>query len=161
MFRGSTKSNFGADWLSNARCGVQSSAAGMVHVGFSHIFDSMRQEIGRFVRRQIDDPQNPVQTIHCIGHSLGGAVATLAADWVKRTTRKHVELHTFGAPKPGLRVLLIASLLYWARTMCTGFTMRRILYPWCLYIPLPIRRCLDLGVLEVLPTHNCLLMRMV
>jgi hypothetical protein len=43
-----------------------------------------------------------VQTIHCIGHSLGGAVATLAADWVKRQTNKHVMLYTFGAPKPGL-----------------------------------------------------------
>ncbi|MCP4338671.1 MAG: hypothetical protein GY799_07215 [Desulfobulbaceae bacterium] len=42
-----------------------------------------------------------MQTIHCIGHSLGGAVATLAAHWVKRTTYKYVELYTFGAPKPG------------------------------------------------------------
>lgn len=100
MSQGSTKSNLGAGWLSNARYGVESSAGGMVHVGFSHIFNSIRQDIGRFISQQINDRKNPVQTIHCIGHSLGGAVATLAADWVKRTTHKHVELYTFGAPKP-------------------------------------------------------------
>ncbi len=42
MFRGSTFANYGADWLSNGRCGVQSSAGGLVHVGFSHIFNSTR-----------------------------------------------------------------------------------------------------------------------
>lgn len=101
LFRGSTTGNYGADWFSNARCGVQSSIGGLVHVGFSHIFNSMRREIERFISKQITDRVNPVQTIHCIGHSLGGAVATLAANWVKRTTHKHVMLYTFGAPKPG------------------------------------------------------------
>lgn len=102
MFRGTTNSNYGADWISDARCGVTSSAGGMVHVGFSHVFKSMHLDIGNFIRRQIDDRTTPVQTIHCIGHSLGGAVATLAADWVRRETNKHVVLYTFGAPKPGL-----------------------------------------------------------
>lgn len=101
MFRGSTQSNYGADWISNARCGVTSSAAGLVHVGFSHIFSSMRLDLDRFISQQMADRENPVQTIHCIGHSLGGAVATLAADWAKRTTHKNVVLYTFGAPKPG------------------------------------------------------------
>ena len=101
MFRGSTTKNYGSDWLSNARCGVQSSAGGLVHVGFSHIFNSMRLEIDNFVSRQIGDLGNPVHSIHCIGHSLGGAVATIAADHIRRTTRKEVLLYTFGAPKPG------------------------------------------------------------
>lgn len=102
MFRGSTIRNYGADWISNARCGVQPSGGGLVHVGFSHIFNSMRLEIDRFVTRQMNDLKHPLQTIHCIGHSLGGAVATLAADCARRTTGKHVVLYTFGAPKPGL-----------------------------------------------------------
>lgn len=101
MFRGSTTKNYGADWLSNARCGVQSSAGGLVHVGFSHIFNSMRLDIDNFVSGQIGDKANPVHTIHCIGHSLGGAVAIIAADHIRRTTRKEVLLYTFGAPKPG------------------------------------------------------------
>jgi hypothetical protein len=101
MFRGSTTRNYGADWISNARCGAQFSMGGLVHVGFSHIFKSMRLDIDSFISLQKNDRKNPVQTIHCIGHSLGGAVATLAAEWVRRTTQKDVILYTFGAPKPG------------------------------------------------------------
>ena len=101
MFRGSTTSHKCADWISNARCGVQSSPGGLVHIGFSHIFNSMCADIDNFIRLQMCDRANPVHTIHCIGHSLGGAVASLAADWARRTTFKHVVLYTFGAPKPG------------------------------------------------------------
>lgn len=101
MFRGSTTKNYGADWFSNARCGVQSSPGGLVHVGFSHIFKSMQKTIDDFVTAQLNDRANPIQTIHCVGHSLGGAVATMAADWAKRKTNKTVFLYTFGAPKPG------------------------------------------------------------
>ena len=40
-------------------------------------------------------------TVHCIGHSLGGAVASLAADWLKKKAGKSVKLYTFGAPRVG------------------------------------------------------------
>ena len=83
MFRGSTMANYGADWFSNGRCGVQVTAAGPVHIGFLQIFNSMRGELEGFVSRLIGDAQNPVHTIHCIGHSLGGAIATLTAGWAK------------------------------------------------------------------------------
>jgi triacylglycerol lipase len=72
-----------------------------VHLGFYHTFSSMCTELGRFVSQQISSGAKPVDTIHCIGHSLGGAIATLTADWAKRTTKKHVVLYTFGAPKTG------------------------------------------------------------
>src|SRR5690625_5942183 len=39
--------------------------------------------------------------VHCIGHSLGGAVATLAADCVARNRPNPVRLCTFGAPRVG------------------------------------------------------------
>jgi len=45
--------------------------------------------------------QNGVKTIHCIGHSLGGAVASLAADWIKENHSSEVKLYTFGAPRVG------------------------------------------------------------
>jgi hypothetical protein len=93
--------NYGADWFNNVRCGVQNTAAGLVHLGFLQIFDSMREELKRFVNTLIGDSKNSVHTIHCIGHSLGGAIATLTADWAKRTTGKQIMLYTFGAPKPG------------------------------------------------------------
>ena len=41
------------------------------------------------------------QVVHCIGHSLGGAIATLAADWVNHTKRSgETKVYTFGAPRP-------------------------------------------------------------
>jgi pimeloyl-ACP methyl ester carboxylesterase len=97
IFRGSTTANRGADWFSNARLGVEVSSTGLpVHIGFNHIFASMRPELKQFL-----DQHKDIHTIHCIGHSLGGAVATLVADWTKSRTGRRVMLYTFGAPKPG------------------------------------------------------------
>ena len=98
IFRGSTAANQGADWVSNARIGVEFSKTGLpVHLGFNHIFSSMLPQIKQFLN------ENQVTgTIHCIGHSLGGAIATLAADWIKSQFGKPVKLYTFGAPRPGL-----------------------------------------------------------
>src|SRR5690606_37491112 len=39
--------------------------------------------------------------VHCIGHSLGGAVASLAADWIAKNTHLPTRLYTFGAPRVG------------------------------------------------------------
>lgn len=39
--------------------------------------------------------------VHCVGHSLGGAVASLAADWVSRTLKLPTKLYTIGAPRVG------------------------------------------------------------
>jgi hypothetical protein len=105
MFRGSTTSNHNADWVSNARIGVSSSKSGLpVHTGFNHIFNSMLPQIQSFLK---DAKQ--IKSVHCIGHSLGGAVATLAADWIKSNKGVPVKLYTFGAPKPGM--MLFANRL--------------------------------------------------
>jgi len=98
IFRGSTSANRNADWISNGRIGVQFSSNGLpVHIGFNSIFKSMLPGIKEFLLANKN-----IETIHCVGHSLGGAVATLAADWVKTYLKKSVKLYTFGAPKPGL-----------------------------------------------------------
>lgn len=101
IFRGSTSANYGADWVSNFRLGIEISDTGLpVHIGFNHILGSMLDAIKEFL-----NANSQVQgTIHCIGHSLGGAVATLAADWVKRNRINPVKLYTFGAPRPGLEM---------------------------------------------------------
>ncbi len=99
IFRGSTSTNNNADWISNARIGVQLSSNSLpVHIGFNEIFKSMLPSIKNF----IDDNKGNIENIHCVGHSLGGAIATLAADWVKTSLKRNVKLYTFGAPKPGL-----------------------------------------------------------
>lgn len=79
MFRGTTLSNYGADLISDVRIGVETSKTGLpVHVGFNHAFCSMLPSIKEFVSANID----ATSTIHVIGHSLGGAVAAIAADWL-------------------------------------------------------------------------------
>ncbi|HRH77785.1 MAG TPA: lipase family protein [Cellvibrionaceae bacterium] len=98
VFRGSTSANHGADWASNARIGVEYSKTGLpVHVGFNAIFKSMLRDIQEFMVQHAEAP-----VVHCIGHSLGGAVATMAADWISQNFKKSVRLYTFGAPRPGL-----------------------------------------------------------
>lgn len=98
MFRGTTTSNYGADIISDIRLGVQISKTGTpVHVGFNHAFCSMLPAIEEFLGKHVD----ATGTIHVIGHSLGGAVAAIAADWLS-SKGKNVKLYTFGAPKPGL-----------------------------------------------------------
>jgi triacylglycerol lipase len=99
IFRGSTKANYFADWVNNCRVGVEYSSTGLpVHLGFNHISTSMLPKIKEFIN------QHPkiTGTVHCIGHSLGGAVATLIADWISSNKPNAVKLYTFGAPRPGL-----------------------------------------------------------
>lgn len=100
MFRGSTHANNGADWVSNFKLGLDFTSSGRpAHVGFLNIFRSMQPQIEQFLSQN----SGRQGTIHCVGHSLGGAVASIAADWVKsfrKTT--DVKLYTFGAPKPGM-----------------------------------------------------------
>jgi len=97
VFRGTTDSK--ADWASNLNVGVQMSQTGLpVHSGFNKVFISMLPGIREFLAKHT----TATGTVHCVGHSLGGAVANLAADWVKKHRGGQVKLYTFGAPRPGL-----------------------------------------------------------
>lgn len=97
VFRGTTKANNNADFITDARIGLTRSHTGLpVHIGFNHTFNSMLTDIARFIAAA-----NVTGTIHCIGHSLGGAVASLAADWAAKNTPYAVKLYTFGAPRVG------------------------------------------------------------
>lgn len=98
IFRGTTTANNYADFLTDARIGITRSAAGLpVHIGFNHCFMSMLPAIRNFL---VSCKPN-MHTVHCIGHSLGGAIAALAADWIARNCRFSVKLYTFGAPRVG------------------------------------------------------------
>ncbi len=95
IFRGTDRL---ADWISNARLGHERSVTGLpVHIGFNHAFTSMLTQLRTFISLNLSG----VNRIHCIGHSLGGAVATLAADWLKSHTGLRIVLYTFGAPRVG------------------------------------------------------------
>ena len=98
MFRRTTTSNYGADIISDFRLGIETSQTGLpVHIGFNHAFCSMVSAIDEFLKNHSD----ALGTIHVLGHSLGGAVAAIAAEWLS-TKRQNIKLYTFGAPKPGL-----------------------------------------------------------
>lgn len=98
IFRGTTTANKGADILTDARIGITNSSTGLpVHCGFHHCFSSMLPKIQRFFNTH----KGGIKVVHCIGHSLGGAVASLAADWVSEILKYPVRLYTFGAPRVG------------------------------------------------------------
>jgi len=84
------------DWLSDFNIGAQISLTGhVVHAGFNRIYNQFRDDMLRFVDR------NGATTIHCVGHSLGGALANMAADSLLNHNRNAV-LYTFGSPRVGI-----------------------------------------------------------
>lgn len=87
------------DALTDLNTGIRSSHTGFpVHQGFYYAFDSILADLRRFVSSLKD-----VSAIHCVGHSVGGAIATLAADWVKVSSAiSSTKLYTFGSPRVGL-----------------------------------------------------------
>lgn len=82
--------------LTDANVGIQSSPSGRtVHAGFNKVFNSFDKDISNFLRGK-----NP-NRIHCVGHSLGGALATLVADWASVNNAGNPILYTFGSPRVG------------------------------------------------------------
>jgi triacylglycerol lipase len=68
---------------------------GPVHKGFKKTFDSLLPSLERH-RALFDN----ASAIHCVGHSLGGGVATLVAAHYAAAGRP-VKLYTFGSPRVG------------------------------------------------------------
>jgi len=68
-----------------------------VHSGFNRLFNTLKSELALYLKTV-----EAHGTVHCVGHSLGGAVASLVADWAKKRFNCNVKLYTFGAPKVGL-----------------------------------------------------------
>ncbi len=89
------------DVLSDGNTGIRASHTGCyVHQGFYYAFNSMITELRHFI-----SSLKGITVAHCIGHSLGGAVATLAADWIKSSgVTGQVNLYTFGSPRVGLEM---------------------------------------------------------
>lgn len=87
----------GVDWLSNLNVGMQKGPSGhLVHAGFHEVWKSFREELHSFVRNR------NFSHVHCVGHSLGGALAGLNADWSSSAGIAKTSLYTFGAPRIGL-----------------------------------------------------------
>jgi pimeloyl-ACP methyl ester carboxylesterase len=67
-----------------------------VHGGFAKVIQTCLPEITEILRRIPN-----IHTVHCCGHSMGGALATLAAEHFCESQYKPY-LYTFGAPRVGL-----------------------------------------------------------
>jgi len=65
-----------------------------VHAGFARTWSSIAGQIDEALPAQAISGA----TVHCIGHSLGGALATLVADRLSRQGAL-VKLYTFGSPR--------------------------------------------------------------
>lgn len=65
-----------------------------VHAGFMRTFESFKPSIATIARG------NKPTTVHVIGHSLGGALATIIADFLTNQSI-NTKLYTFGCPRVG------------------------------------------------------------
>lgn len=96
--RGTQGKKWEADWISNYNIAMQLGPGGLpVHAGFHEVWKTFRQDLTDFLSRR----KRPPRLLHCVGHSLGGALATLAADHVTHQHHCAVALYTFGAPRVG------------------------------------------------------------
>lgn len=87
-----------ADWLTNINATLSRTYSGQpVHDGFNTAFESIKPQIQQAL------PAIRGATIHCIGHSLGGALAALCAEWLASVLNIQPFLYTYGCPRPGLQ----------------------------------------------------------
>ena len=86
-----------SDWITDGNMGMQlSETSEFVHAGFNRVFNEFNSKVLSFLR------QNKINTLHCVGHSLGGALATLTADAASyHGLVGDVKLYTFGSPRVG------------------------------------------------------------
>lgn len=90
----------GGDVLTDLNMGTSQSTSGCyVHDGFNETFQSMKHELDAFITQM---RQKNIGNVHCIGHSLGGAIASLVAEYVQASTSLRPYIYTFGAPRVGL-----------------------------------------------------------
>lgn len=85
------------DVLTDISAGVQITSNGQrVHSGFQRTFRSFEKDIHQFIA------MNQPKVIHCVGHSLGGALANLSANAIiSKNNSPRVALYTYGAPRVG------------------------------------------------------------
>ena len=96
IFRGTDKL---LDWITDFNIGTRTTHAGLAaHAGFVRAFADLEQAITNFMPEIAK-----AKSVHIIGHSLGGALASLAVERIAdgRPRKKSIFLYTFGAPRVG------------------------------------------------------------
>ena len=94
-FRGSTRLG---DALIDCSTGIWQSSKGFAaHSGFVAAFNSMKYDLDQLVPRTLAPTE-----LHIAGHSMGGALATLAAEYLAGRGHR-IYLYTFGSPRVGTK----------------------------------------------------------
>ncbi|WP_256595368.1 MULTISPECIES: alpha/beta hydrolase fold domain-containing protein [Pseudomonas] len=97
-----------ADFLrdADARQVPHADGQGKIHRGFHNAFLVARA----FVERYMEAFYTGNQTILVCGHSLGGAIALLLAEWLQRLPNSpDIQLYTYGSPRTGNRTFVKAA----------------------------------------------------
>jgi pimeloyl-ACP methyl ester carboxylesterase len=98
--RGTRVEHSMADGLADLHAAITSFGGyGQVHAGFANAFSSIIPNLARQETRIRD-----ADVIHCVGHSLGGAISTLVAAHYAGARGAGVKLYTFGSPRVGAHV---------------------------------------------------------
>jgi predicted lipase len=74
-----------------------------VHCGFKKQFEALKEPILKTLGKYLKD----IDVVYFVGHSLGGALATLFAGEVARFNEVKVICHTFGSPRVGNKAYAI------------------------------------------------------
>ncbi|MCQ9208390.1 MAG: lipase family protein [Omnitrophica bacterium] len=99
-FRGTTSTR---DWWTNLKIKLAPSIVGRVHQGFNEALDDIWED----VRKTLLDFRDRKQSIWVTGHSLGGALATVAADRLAEESLEVRGLYTFGQPRVGDKIFVL------------------------------------------------------
>jgi triacylglycerol lipase len=78
---------------------TENSVGGQVHRGFKNTFDSYASHLNQLIKKAM--PKGRPTRIHCMGHSLGGALANLNAA-VLADQGHNVNLYTLASPRVGM-----------------------------------------------------------
>jgi hypothetical protein len=78
---------------------------GQAHRGFYGAFQAAKV----FAERYLEAFYTGEQTLIVCGHSLGGAIALLLAEWLRTNWSQDIQLYTFGAPRAGDRAFVQAA----------------------------------------------------
>ncbi|ORZ30580.1 Alpha/Beta hydrolase protein [Catenaria anguillulae PL171] len=111
IFRGSQLENwfdnveaFRINWPFELTARYSSLSTTAIHKGFFDSYDSLRQRIRSAVRSHLTSPTRSNYTLYLAGHSLGGAMATLAAvDLIASgfIPAHRLHLYSISAPRAG------------------------------------------------------------
>ncbi|MFS0727070.1 lipase family protein [Paenibacillus sp. 1P07SE] len=97
-FRGTgTAADLAVDMVARQMAFPYARKAGLTHIGFTELYASCREPLLKLLNRL---PSN--KAMYVTGHSLGGALATLAGlDIALSSSRAQPRVYTYGAPRVG------------------------------------------------------------